>query len=115
MPAIFSHPTADSYPVLVPNDSNLEINAYDLAAHIPEYVWDALRQNPVRTNVVLPLAEKARLYEGKTLDDQQLWITCVSTNESDSKRVDLVLSFSRSESNKVVETAQLEEHLIRWL
>ncbi|KAF9041168.1 hypothetical protein BDP27DRAFT_1435089 [Rhodocollybia butyracea] len=97
MPAIFSHPTADSYPVqVVPNDSNLEINAYDLAASIPEYVWDALRQNPVRTNVVLPLAEKARLHEAKTLDDQQLWLTCVSTTESDSKRVDLVLSFSRN-------------------
>ncbi|KAF9067345.1 hypothetical protein BDP27DRAFT_1403911 [Rhodocollybia butyracea] len=47
MPAIFSNPTADSYPIqVVPNDSNLEINVYDLAASIPEYVWDALRQNP---------------------------------------------------------------------
>ncbi|KAF9069525.1 hypothetical protein BDP27DRAFT_1222472, partial [Rhodocollybia butyracea] len=79
------------------------INTYNLATSIPEYVWEALRRNPVQSNVILPLAEKAFLHEestGDALDNRQLWITCVSTAESNPgsthHAVELVLAFSKN-------------------
>ncbi|KAE9401919.1 hypothetical protein BT96DRAFT_918538 [Gymnopus androsaceus JB14] len=92
MPAITSLTTS------LVEESDLEINVYDLASDIPAEVWEALRQNVVRTNVVLPLAEKALSKElSGDFDQHHLWITCISLGSDGRRTVDFVLSCSKSE------------------
>lgn len=79
-------------------ESSLEINVYDLPSAIPLEIWEALRSNAVRTNVVLPLAEKALSKESsRVVDEDQLWISCVSKDFEGRRIVDFVLSCSKSE------------------
>ncbi|KAJ4470817.1 acyl-CoA N-acyltransferase [Lentinula aciculospora] len=85
-----------------PEGSNLEINTYDIASLIPSTVLTTLRQNSIRTNVVLPLIEKAVLNDlgEESFDDEDLWITCSSVDLEGNSTLDLVLSCTRSEMGK---------------
>ncbi|KAJ3769079.1 hypothetical protein FB446DRAFT_237490 [Lentinula raphanica] len=94
-------PTATSTSIRPFEASKLEINTYYIPSAIPSYVWSALRQNSIRTNVVLPLMEKALSKEQNGLlqseDDDDLWITCSSVDAEHNRTLDLVLSCTKNE------------------
>ncbi|KAF5357429.1 hypothetical protein D9757_013330 [Collybiopsis confluens] len=77
---------------------DLVISVYDLPSRIPSEMLQALSREAIRTNVVLPHLEKARLREDTgEIDDNQLWITCTSKDDKGYRTPELILSCTRSE------------------
>ncbi|KAJ3995486.1 hypothetical protein F5050DRAFT_1766786 [Lentinula boryana] len=83
-------------------DCTLETNVYNIASRIPSYVFSKLEQISIRTNVVLPLLEKAISIErsGEIVDNDNLWISCSSVDLNGNRSLDLFLSCTESEMGK---------------
>ncbi|KAJ3877892.1 acyl-CoA N-acyltransferase [Lentinula edodes] len=95
-------PSTTVSPIIRSDASDLEINTYDAASDIPPRVVEVLRRNPTRTNVVLPIIEKAisRELTGDIVETEELWLTCSSIDDEGNRTLDLVLSCSESEMGK---------------
>lgn len=115
-PVTSSTPFSDS--IMPVRTSYISTSTYQSAQALPSLVWEALRANARKSNVILPHAEKALASEmsGDSPSGSERWIICSTFDPSSSETIDFILSCTESGMGSypifivpTLPTAQLDE------